>query len=396
MIVRSNYIEKILKTKEKKIIKVLTGVRRCGKSTILTMFQNELKAQGVKEEQIQGYNFEDLAFNDLLNYHSLYDRITSTLIEGKMNYIFLDEIQLVPEFEKAIDSLFIKENVDLYITGSNATMLSGELATLLSGRTIEIQVYPLSFEEFYRNHEDDKYQAFQHYLDNGGFPFTTEIQDEETYKDYVNGIVNTVLVKDVLSRKKRSDTILVEQIARFLTDITGNFVTIKKIADTLTSLGQKTTSETVLSYIASFQEAFLFYRTDRYDVIGKRYLSINSKYYPVDQALRRALLGSKRPNLGNRLENIVYMELRRRGYEIYVGNVGELEVDFVTIKDGITEYYQVSLTVANDKTYTREALPLKAIKDNYRKILLTQDLGNYNDAGIEQVNVVDWLLGKFG
>jgi predicted AAA+ superfamily ATPase len=392
MIVRSDYIERLLQAKDKNIIKVLTGVRRCGKSTILTMFQSELRNQGIKEEQIQEYNFEDLVFSDLLDYHALYRRITDKLVEGEMNYLFLDEIQLVSNFERAIDSLFIKDNVDLYITGSNAYMLSGELATLLSGRYIEMQVYPLSFAEFYQNFKGDRYQTFQRYLDNGGFPFTTEIHNEQTYKDYVDGLVNTVLMKDVLNRKKRSDTTLVKQIASFLTETAGSLVTIKKIADTLTSLGQKTTSETVLAYLSAFQEAFLFYRSDRYDVVGKRYLSINSKYYPVDQALRRVLLGSKRPNLGHRLESIVYIELKRRGYEIYVGNIGNLEIDFVAIKDGITEYYQVSLTLTDDKIYTRETAPLKEIKDNYRKILLTQDLGNYNDAGIEQINIVDWLL----
>jgi len=394
MIVRSDYIERLLKVKDKNIIKVLTGVRRCGKSTILTMFQSKLRNQGIKEEQIQEYNFEDLVFSGLLDYHTLYRSITDKLIEGKMNYLFLDEIQLVSNFERAIDSLFIKDNVDLYITGSNAYMLSGELSTLLSGRYIEMQVYPLSFAEFYQSCEDDRYQAFQRYLDDGGFPFTTEIRNEQVYKDYVDGIVNTVLMKDVLIRKKRSDTTLVRQIASFLTDTAGNLITIKKIADTLTSFGQKTTSDTVLTYLAAFQEAFLFYRSDRYDVVGKRYLSINSKYYLVDQALRRALLGNKRPNLGHRLENVVYIELKRRGYEIYVGNVGTSEIDFVAIKDGVTEYYQVSLTLADDKVYTREVAPLKEIKDNYRKVLLTQDLGNYNDAGIEQVNILDWLLEK--
>lgn len=394
MIRRETYLSDLERLKDKRFIKVLTGVRRSGKSTLLALFQEQLIADQVSQTQIQSYNFEDLALADYLDYRKLYEKITDNLLADQMNYIFLDEIQMVPEFERVLDSLFIKENVDLYVTGSNAYMLSGELATLLSGRYVELKVYPLSFVEFFSALGGDKATVFQRYLEFGGFPYVTEIPDELTYRDYISGIVNTVLIKDVLQRKQRSDATLVEQLAKYLTDSSGSLVTIKKIADTLTSMGQKTTSDTVSTYLSGFQEAYLFFRADRYDIAGKKYLSINSKYYPVDQSLRKVLLGNKRPNFGHRLEGVVYLELLRRGYQVFIGNIGEFEIDFVAQKNGVTEYYQVSLTVEDDRTYQREVRPFQSIQDNYRKILLTMDNGRYNQEGIEQLNIIDWLLAR--
>ncbi|MGO2742722.1 MAG: ATP-binding protein [Pseudolactococcus laudensis] len=394
MIRRESYLSDLERLKDKRFIKVLTGVRRSGKSTLLALFQEQLITDQVSQTQIQSYNFEDLALADYLDYRKLYEKITDNLLADQMNYIFLDEIQMVPEFERVLDSLFIKENVDLYVTGSNAYMLSGELATLLSGRYVELKVYPLSFVEFFSALGGDKATVFQRYLEFGGFPYVTEIPDELTYRDYISGIVNTVLIKDVLQRKQRSDATLVEQLAKYLTDSSGSLVTIKKIADTLTSMGQKTTSDTVSTYLSGFQEAYLFFRADRYDIAGKKYLSINSKYYPVDQSLRKVLLGNKRPNFGHRLEGVVYLELLRRGYQVFIGNIGEFEIDFVAQKNGVTEYYQVSLTVEDDRTYQREVRPFQSIQDNYRKILLTMDNGRYNQEGIEQLNIIDWLLAR--
>ncbi|MGO3572953.1 MAG: ATP-binding protein [Pseudolactococcus laudensis] len=394
MIRRETYLSDLERLKDKRFIKVLTGVRRSGKSTLLALFQEQLITDQVSQTQIQSYNFEDLALADYLDYRKLYEKITDNLLADQINYIFLDEIQMVPEFERVLDSLFIKENVDLYVTGSNAYMLSGELATLLSGRYVELKVYPLSFVEFFSALGGDKATVFQRYLEFGGFPYVTEIPDELTYRDYISGIVNTVLIKDVLQRKQRSDATLVEQLAKYLTDSSGSLVTIKKIADTLTSMGQKTTSDTVSTYLSGFQEAYLFFRADRYDIAGKKYLSINSKYYPVDQSLRKVLLGNKRPNFGHRLEGVVYLELLRRGYQVFIGNIGEFEIDFVAQKNGVTEYYQVSLTVEDDRTYQREVRPFQSIQDNYRKILLTMDNGRYNQEGIEQLNIIDWLLAR--
>ena len=394
MIRRETYLTDLERLKDKRFIKVLTGVRRSGKSTLLALFQEQLITDQVSQTQIQSYNFEDLALADYLDYQKLYEKITDNLQADQMNYIFLDEIQMVPEFERVLDSLFVKENVDLYVTGSNAYMLSGELATLLSGRYVELKVYPLSFVEFFSALGGDKATVFQRYLEFGGFPYATEIPDELTYRDYISGIVNTVLIKDVLQRKQRSDATLVEQLAKYLTDSSGSLVTIKKIADTLTSMGQKTTSDTVSTYLSGFQEAYLFFRADRYDIAGKKYLSINSKYYPVDQSLRKVLLGNKRPNFGHRLEGVVYLELLRRGYQVFIGNIGEFKIDFVAQKNGVTEYYQVSLTVEDDRTYQREVRPFQSIQDNYRKILLTMDNGRYNQEGIEQLNIIDWLLAR--
>ncbi len=394
MIRRETYLTDLERLKDKRFIKVLTGVRRSGKSTLLALFQEQLITDQVSQTQIQSYNFEDLALADYLDYRKLYEKITDNLQADQMNYIFLDEIQMVPEFERVLDSLFIKENVDLYVTGSNAYMLSGELATLLSGRYVELKVYPLSFVEFFSALGGDKATVFQRYLEFGGFPYATEIPDELTYRDYISGIVNTVLIKDVLQRKQRSDATLVEQLAKYLTDSSGSLVTIKKIADTLTSMGQKTASDTVSTYLSGFQEAYLFFRADRYDIAGKKYLSINSKYYPVDQSLRKVLLGNKRPNFGHRLEGVVYLELLRRGYQVFIGNIGEFKIDFVAQKNGVTEYYQVSLTVEDDRTYQREVRPFQSIQDNYRKILLTMDNGRYNQEGTEQLNIIDWLLAR--
>lgn len=394
MIRRETCLSDLERLKDKRFIKVLTGVRRSGKSTLLALFQEQLITDQVSQTQIQSYNFEDLALADYLDYRKLYEKITDNLQADQMNYIFLDEIQMVPEFERVLDSLFIKENVDLYVTGSNAYMLSSELAPLLSGRYVELKVYPLSFVEFFSALGGDKATVFQRYLEFGGFPYATEIPDELTYRDYISGIVNTVLIKDVLQRKQRSDATLVEQLAKYLTDSSGSLVTIKKIADTLTSMGQKTTSDTVSTYLSGFQEAYLFFRADRYDIAGKKYLSINSKYYPVDQSLRKVLLGNKRPNFGHRLEGVVYLELLRRGYQVFIGNIGEFKIDFVAQKNGVTEYYQVSLTVEDDRTYQREVRPFQSIQDNYRKILLTMDNGRYNQEGIEQLNIIDWLLAR--
>lgn len=393
MIPRPVYLKELDSLRDKQIIKILTGVRRCGKSTILQLYRQHLIKEGIKENQIQMFNFEDLGLAAITNYLDLYRHIEAKLLPDRMNYIFLDEIQDVPHFEKALDSLFIKKNVDLYVTGSNAFMLSGELATLLSGRYIEIPVYPFSFKEFSQTTPHlSKTESFAKYLNKGGFPFSTELQDENTYLSYIQGIINTVLIKDILAHLQRGNAKLLEAIATFLTDTSGNLITPTKIANTLKSTGLQTSPMTVISYLDRLAKSYLFYQCNRYDIAGKKYLQINSKYYAVDPALRRALVGQKRPNMGSRLENVVYLELNRRGYEVYVGNIADKEVDFVAIHDGVKQYYQVSLTVKDKKTYAREIAPFLAIKDNYPKILLTEDQGNYDDNGIEQKNVIDWLL----
>lgn len=392
MVKRHQYLEKLKKLKDMQIIKVITGFRRCGKSTLLCQFQNYLRECGTDNSQIISINFEKLEFEDLLDYKKLYKYVNERLHPDKTTYIFLDEIQLVKGYQKAVDSLFVKENVDLYITGSNAQMLSGELATLLSGRFIEIEMLPLSFAEFYELIGGDRRDAWKRYFTNGGLPYTAYINDEEILHDYLLGIYNTVLLKDVVERKRIQDIPLLKSVIRFMLDNIGNIVSSKKISDSLVSYGRKTTSVTVENYIQSLSEAYLVYEADRYDVKGKQYLKSLEKYYVVDVGLRKLLLGNKNTDIGHILENIVYLELLRRGYNVSIGKVDTLEIDFIAEKDGDKEYYQVSASVLDPITFEREIAPLRKVNDNYPKYIITMDELSSNNDGIKQINVIDFLL----
>lgn len=392
MVKRQQYLEKLKKMKDKQIIKVVTGVRRCGKSTLLLQFRDYLMECGVDDSQIIAINFEDLAYEHLLNYKALYSYVTQRLVPGKMTYVFLDEVQAVPDFQKAVDSIFIKENVDVYITGSNAHMLSGELATLLSGRYIEIQMLPLSFAEYYALIGGNRRDAWNAYFRNGGFPYTAQITDDDIRKDYLSGIYNTVLLKDIVARKKVQDVPLLESVIKFLFDNVGNMVSSKKIADTLTSFGRKTTSVTVENYIKALMESFVLYKAGRYDVKGKQHLKSLEKYYLVDVGLRRLLLGDKNADIGHVLENIVYLELIRRGYTVSVGKLGDLEIDFVAESGDDRIYYQVAASVLDPNTFSREIAPLQRIPDHYPKFIISMDEVPMNEDGIRQVNIVDFLL----
>ena len=396
MIERKEYLDKLIGFKDKQLIKVVTGIRRCGKSTLFELFRNYLLKNGVTKEQITSINFEDADFEELTDYKKLYKFLSDKLIEDKKNYIFLDEIQNVREFQKAVDSLYIKKNVDLYITGSNAYFLSGELATLLSGRYVEIKMLPLSFKEYLSAFEDktDLTRKFRMYLENGSFPYILQLDnDKKLINDYLEGIYNTVILKDVVTRKNIKDVTVLESIVKFMFDNVGNNASVKKISDTMTSYGRKVSSPTVESYLSGLIDSFILYKVNRFDISGKQYLKTAEKYYVVDLGLKQFLLGTKRQNLGHNLENIVYLELLRRGYEIYVGKIGVNEVDFIAIKNGITEYYQVSQTVMAEETLERELKPLNSIKDHNQKFLITTDevpLTTHN--GIKQINIIDWLL----
>jgi hypothetical protein len=394
MVIRRQYIEKLKKLKDKQIIKVVTGVRRCGKSTLLKQFRDHLKECGVEDERIISVNFEDIGNEYLLDYKKLHSYVTERLVEGRMTYVFLDEIQAVPQFQKAVDSLFIKENVDIYITGSNAYMLSGELATLLSGRYIELKMLPLSFAEYYELTGGDKRSAWNRYFKNGGFPYTAYIEDEDIYSDYLMGIYTTVLLKDIVARKKINDVQMLESVIRFLFDNIGNIVSSKKIADSLTSYGRKTTAVTVENYINSLMESFILYKAGRYDIKGKQHLRSLEKYYLVDVGLRRLLLGNSNSDVGHILENIVYLELIRRGYKVSIGKIGNLEIDFIAEKNGDRIYYQVSLSILDSNTYQRELEPLKKVNDNYPKYIITTDELTMGEDGITQINVIDFLLDE--
>ncbi len=394
MVERRQYLDKLIKLRNKQIIKVVTGVRRCGKSTLLLQFQDYLRGEGVEERQIIYLNFEKIENEPLHDYHVLYDYVKSRLQPGKMTYIFLDEIQAVPGFQKAVDSLFVLEQTDLYITGSNAHMLSGELATLLSGRYMEIQMLPLSFAEYYELTGGDRRDAWNRYFQNGGFPYTAYIEEADIRRDYLQGIYHTVLLKDIVERKKIQDVTLLESVIRFLVDNTGNIVSSKKIADSLTSCGRKTTSATVENYIRALEESFILYRADRYDVKGKQYLKSLEKYYVVDQGLRGLICGGQRRDVGHVLENIVYLELRRLGYQVFIGKVGNQEIDFIAMKEDNRVYYQVSTSILDPQTFQREIAPLKMINDHYSKWIVTMDEVPMGEDGIRQINVIDFLLGK--
>ncbi|NLC92682.1 MAG: ATP-binding protein [Treponema sp.] len=389
---RQSFLEKLKKLKDTQIIKVISGVRRCGKSTLLKQFQDYLLENDVEKSQIIDINFEDLLNEPLHNYKKLYSHTTSLLIKDKMNYIFLDEIQLVENFQKVVDSLFIQKNVDLYITGSNAYLLSGELATLLSGRYIEIKMLPFSFAEYFSFVGGNKKEAWNSFFKYGGFPYASTLHDDQIRNDYLSSIYNTVLLKDIASRKKIGDIALLQDVVKFLFDNIGNIVSPKKIADSLTSVGRKTTSITVDNYINALMESFILYKASRYDVKGKEHLKSLEKYYLVDVGLRRLLIGDRNTDIGHILENIIYIELIRRGYNVYIGKIGSLEIDFTAEKSGEISYYQVAATVLDESTYAREIAPLKKVHDNFPKYILSLDEFITSEDGIKQLNVIDWLL----
>lgn len=394
MVKREEYLNKLKMMRDKEVIKVITGVRRCGKSTLLQQFREYLQECQVEEAQIIAVNFEDIRNEYLLEYKELYTYILERLVPDKMTYIFLDEVQNVPDFQKTVDSLFIQNNVDIYLTGSNAYMLSGELATLLTGRYIEIQMLPLSFREYYSLVGGDVRNVWSVYFQNGGFPYTAQIVDAEFRNDYLLGIYSTVLLKDVVARKKIQDVFLLESVIKFLFDNIGNIVSSKKISDSLTSYGRKTTSITVENYINALRESFVIYKASRYDVKGKQYLKSLEKYYLVDLGLRSLVLTSKNTDVGYRLENIVYLELIRRGYKVSVGKVDDLEIDFVAEKGDDRVYYQVAASVLDPVTFEREVKSLKRVSDYYPKYIISTDEFPLNDEGIKQINIIDFLLDK--
>ena len=396
MIERTEYLEELKRWKDKDLIKAITGIRRCGKSTLFQLFIDYLKSTGISNEQIISINLEDADYN-FEDYKQLYDYIKEKIDSKKKYYVFLDEVQNVPMFQKAVDSLYIKKNVDVYITGSNAYLLSGELATLLSGRYIEIKMLPLSFKEYVSAFDDNNYQQlFLNYMRNGGMPGNISIikSNPNDLDKYLDGIFSTIVYKDIMARNNINDKMLLESVLKFIFDSIGSPISTKKISDTLTSKGMSTSNHTVEKYITAFVESFLIYKVNRFDVKGKNLLARDYKYYVVDQGLRSYLLGKKADSdMGHILENIVYLELLRRGYRVYVGKVDDLEVDFVAeSRDGL-KYFQVALTVRDEKVLQRELRSLQKTGDHYPKYLLTLDMDLESDYdGITKINIVDWLL----
>ena len=395
MIQRDEYLKDLIRFKEKDLIKVVTGIRRCGKSTLFDLYCEYLKEEGVDDNQIIKINLEDRNYSDLDDYLKLHDYVEKRLIKDKMNYVFLDEVQNVPEFQKACDSLYIKKNVDLYITGSNAYLLSGELATLLSGRYIEIKMMPLSFREYisYKG-EIDLQKKYKEYITNSSFPYAINIIDKKERNFYLESIYNSIILKDIAERKN-IDIPMLNNVTRFMFDNIGNICSSTKISNFMVSSGRKMSVHTVDNYLQSLIDSFVLYKAERYDIKGKQYLSSGFKYYVCDIALRYYLLGDKPVDAGHILENIVYLELLRRGYQVYVGKNGSSEVDFIAIGENGEEYYQVAYTVRDEKTLKRELTPLDSIQDHNSKFLLTMDdepMMSHN--GIKQIYVLDWLLKK--
>jgi len=400
MIKREQYISKLRQLKDTHLIKVISGVRRSGKSTLLEIFRDELLDHGTSQKQITFINFENPEYTDkIADYMDIYRKINQSLVKNKMNYIFLDEIQNVPNFEKLVDGLFIKKNVDLYITGSNAYFLSGELATLLTGRNFEIKILPLSFAEYVSAFRDKSRLdlIFQNYLDYGAFPQTIDLFniDPSLVREYLLGIYNTILLKDVIARKGVNDREILEHVAQFLLNNIGNFTNPKSISDYMGSNYRKVAPQTIDNNLSALSDSFLFYSVNRYDIKGKMYLQTQQKYYTIDTGLRSAVLGNQANiDRGHILENIVFLELLRRGGQVWIGRTKDgKEVDFVVKNSkGETEYYQVAETIREEKIKNRELSALNNIDDNNRKYIITLDPEKNNFNGIEQINAIDWLL----
>ena len=397
LIQREQYLAFLRRHKDQDVIKVVSGVRRCGKSTLFELFKQELLASGVKANQIISINFEDLEYEPLQEYHALHEYIVERLIPDIPMYVFLDEVQHVVQFEKVVGSLFVKPNVDIYITGSNAYFMSSDIATLLTGRYVQVEMLPLSFKEFHSAYSQQNLSdmdIYNLYIEHSSFPRLVHVEDDESIDEYLESILNTVVLKDIVTRLKITDVPLLLDIIKYLLANIGSLINPTKIANTLTSYGRKTDNKTVEKYLQGLKDGLLIYEVDRFDVKGKALLQRNAKYYVVDSAFRKFLLSRTDSDRGHILENIVYLELIRRGYRVYVGHLQNGEIDFVAKKPHRLEYYQVSYSVMEDTTLRRELSPLEKLDDNYPKYLLTMDVLHKTDNhnGIEQKNVLDWLL----
>ncbi|MGB4659565.1 MAG: ATP-binding protein [Mobilitalea sp.] len=396
---RDLYLSKLIQFKDKPLIKVITGIRRCGKSTLLSLFENYLIESGAETDHIIRMNFESFEFDNITSYKEMHAHIQNKLVNKKVkHYILLDEVQMIESWEKVVNSFLVDANVDIYITGSNAYLLSSELSTLLSGRYVEIKMQPLSFKEYLDFTETDiegnLQEKFNQYLKFGGLPTVVELMNyPDTIGPFLEGIYNTVLMKDVIEQNEIRDGALLESILKFIASNIGSIVSTKKISDYLTSSGRKTTSDTIDNYLKMLESAFIIYKANRYDLKGKMFLKTLEKYYIVDMGIRNQLTGLRDTDYGHILENIVYLELIRRDYEVTIGKIGSLEVDFVATKADEKKYYQISATILDEKTRERQLRPLQSISDNYPKYILTMDQTVFNDySGIKVQNIIEFLL----
>ena len=401
MLKRDEYIKKIVPFIDKDVIKVLTGIRRSGKSVMLKLLMEELKNIGINEKQFIYINFENLKYRNLKNYERLYDFILNKVDNKyKSYYIFLDEIQETEEWEKCVNSLRVDEdfNFDIYITGSNAKLLSGELSTYLAGRYIEFVVYPFSFKEFFeimkeKNKEIDLKEAFQDYVKFGGMPFLHNLDyNFEASMQYLQDLYASIILKDITQRNNIRDTDLLERIINYVVMNIGNIFSATSISKFFKSENRKVATETILNYIKACEEAFLVYRVARNDLLGKKILNVNEKYYIADHGIREAIMENNQKNINQVLENIVYFEMLRRGYNVKIGKVDNLEVDFVCKKNDETIYIQVSYLLASEDTKEREFSVLENIKDNYPKYVLSMDEFDMSRNGIKHVNLIEFLV----
>lgn len=399
MISRDNYLQRLKAFKDNKLIKVITGIRRCGKSTLLELFKEYLKGEGVSDDNIIHINLELMKYDDVRDYKTFYNLITEKIKNNDRCYLLIDEIQQVDKWEKAINSMNVEFNVDIYITGSNAYLLSSEISTLLSGRYVEIKMLPLSFKEYlefdHLPHDWTLEDKFNQYLKFGSLPAVPTLpQDNTTINEFLLGIYNTVIVKDVISRNNIKDIGLLEQIVKYVVANTGNIISANKISGYVSSQGRGETTKatTVSNYLDMLEKAYIIYPVKRYDIKGKEQLKNLAKYYVVDTGIRNMLMGYSDSDFGHVLETIVYLELIRRGYQVFIGKWYELEVDFIAVKQDEKKYYQVCLSLMDEKVKERELAPLKAIPDNYEKTILSMDKSYITDhEGIKFQNIIDFL-----
>lgn len=399
---RNSYFQSVNNFKDKQVIKVFTGMRRCGKSVLMEQYIQKLRNEGISDSQIIFIRLDDLENELLLHYSNLYAFVKSALLEDKMNYVFIDEVQMCHDFQKAVLSLFNYKNVDLYLTGSNADLLSGELATLLSGRYVTIDMLPFSFSEYLECTKENNFpeqsleESYFDYIRFGSMPFTVQLQkNQESIYQYLNGVYNTVIVKDIARRHQIKDIEVLESVIKFMFENCGNICTSKKISDTLTSSGRKTSQPTVENYMHFLEECFLIYKVERYDVRGKERLKNLAKYYITDIGLRNMLLGFRNIDMGHILENLVFLELKRKHFEIFTGRNNEAEIDFVVKKQNQILYIQVAESVKDSATLERELSAFKNINDSYPRILITMDKSlNEDYNGVRNINALDFFTGK--
>lgn len=399
MLKREKYLNKLIDSKDLNLIKVITGVRRSGKSTLLLQYREYLISQKINKENIIYMNFESADWYNIKDYKDLYSYIKENINKGK-NYILLDEVQNVSMWEKAVNSLLVDIDCDIYITGSNAYLLSSELTTLLAGRILTIKIYPFSFKEFLSEYpfknDEDKYDKFDKYLKFGGMPMLVNMNDNEDLMiSYLNDIKEVVLKKDIINRNNIKDIVFLDNLIKYMSTCIGNLTTPNAIAEFMKKSGSNITNETVDSYLKMIENAYFIYRVPRYELKSKQLLKTQGKYYFVDNGLKNIISGFSLYDTGSSYENLIYIELLRRGYEVYVGKYNDTEIDFIAIKPDEKIYFQVSRSILDEKVEEREKKSLLSINDNYRKVILTMDkVKNKEIDGIEVVNIIDFLMSE--